>query len=308
MPIARRISEHRPTVIALVLVTLSVISLAAGRRASIVNDYVRTAVSVLAYPFLAGFNAIEGSYDYATGFVASYNATRAERNALQTELSVQLQRVARYEELKRENARLRAMLDFERDEPRLSLEPVEVILRFEGMLMIDRGSVHGMREAMSVMTKDGIIGIITRVDPLTSNVITLHSAECKVDALIRRNRVRGIVRGTGSEVSTICRMEYIDLKDDVRVGDDVVTSPDSIFPSGYPVGKVVAVHSDQGSLLKIADVRPAADPYSADEVFVLRDADPAYQDLARVSSEELPDPMAPHPLLDERSIQERFAP
>lgn len=265
-------------------------------------------MAVVAYPFLKVFTEIEKGYDYVTGLVTQYGVIRTENQDLHQELGIQLQRLAEYEEVTAENARLRSMVGFQRREGRLRLEPVEVILRFEGVIMIDRGSRHGIEEAMCVMTKNGIIGIITQVDPFTSNVITLHNADCKIDAMIRRTRVRGIVRGTGSEVSTICRMEYIDLNADIREGDEIVTSPDSIFPSGYPIGRVIAVHEGRGSLLKIVDVLPAANPYRVDEVFVLRQADLSPDDLKGLTRavEILPD--GGHPILDGRSIQERLAP
>lgn len=293
---------------AAVLVSLSLVSLGVGKRAAFLSDYARTGVSAMAYPFLKTLKVVENGYDFTVGFVSSYGSAQSEAEALHEELSANLGRLAGYDELKAENKRLREMLAFERETPKFDLEAVEVILRFEGMLMIDRGSLHGMQESMCVITKDGIIGMITQVDLVTSNVVTLHNAECKIDAMIQRTRVRGVVHGTGSEVSSICRMEYIDLKDDVRVGDSVVSSPDSVFPSGYPIGRVVEVNEGRGTLLKTVDVRPYADPYRADEVFVLRAADPFYEDFVADRGAEPDDPAEIHPLLVGQSIQERLAP
>ena len=70
--------------------------------------------------------------------------------------------------------------------------------------------------------------------------------------MVERNRLRaydGVVHASRSDLTRLCTMEYIDIKDNVRIGDVVVTSPESLFPTGYLIGRVVAVH-DSGTLWK----------------------------------------------------------
>lgn len=306
MSLARRIGEHRPAAILALLVVLSLASLASGARGGPVAGGVRVAVGVASVPFLAVFNKVEAGISYTTGLFLDYDGAREEVAALQRRLAVLLERVARREELLYENTRLREMMAFERSEPRLILLPAEVIQHAEGMLTIDRGSLHGMRASMCVITGEGVIGMITRVNPLTSSVATLQNADCVVDAMVKRNRVRGRVRGTGNDLNRICSMNYIDLKDEVRPGDLIVTSPDSVFPSGLPIGIVTAVHSE-GTLSQVAEVVPAADAFRADEVFVLLGADLEWEELAGGPAADV----SPRPGLelgDTRTLQERFAP
>ena len=292
--------------ILIVLVLVSLLSLATGKRASFIRDGVRTVVSVTAYPFLKLLNGIEHGFDYAAGLVLSYHDARREVESLRLRLGETMQHAAERNELRQENERLRHMLQFVRGEPRLTLEPVRVLESFKGILMIDRGSFHGVRESMCAVNEDGIIGIITQADPATANIATLYNADCKVGAMIARNRVRGIIHGRASELSPYCTMNYIDMKDDVAVGDAVVASSESIFPAGYPIGKVVAVH-DTKSLWKSADVEPAVDPYRLDEVLILRQAAPAAEEpTGTASSEAVALPAADAPAT--RSLQERYAP
>lgn len=312
MSLSRRIAEHRPAVVLAVLVVLSVVLLGSGARGGPVSSGVRTAAGLVALPFLSAFNHVESALAYGVDLFFAYDETRQETRELRRKFAAVLQHTSERQELLLENERLRAMMAFERREPRLTLLPVEVIRSFEGMLTIDRGSVHGMARSMCVITADGVIGMITQVDLLTSNVVTLQNADCHIDAMIRRNRVRGKVHGTGNALSRVCSMEYIDLKDDVVEGDLVVTSPDSVFPSGFPIGRVTAVNPEQGPLSKSADVIPTADPFRVDEVFVLLNADLEWEELA---GRMAPGRMSPVPvafvtdeLLDTKTIQERFAP
>jgi rod shape-determining protein MreC len=159
---------------------------------------------------------------------------------------------------------------------------------------------------MCAVTPDGVVGVVARVEPFQSYVYTLHHADCKVGATVRRNRVRGIVHGSGSEFSRICTMRYLDLKDDVRPGDEVVTGGGGVFPTGYPIGKITAVHGT-GSLLKTAYVEPDADPYRLDEVFIVKTAVASIEELAETAPPEAP-PRSAYAMPDERPLQERFAP
>lgn len=309
MSLSRYISERRPTVILVVLVALSLISMATGTRAAFIRNGIRTAVSVTAYPFLKVLTATERGAHYVSGLVFSYDASRKEADALRRQLGELQQHAAQRTELIQENRRLRGMIQFVRSQPQFTLEPVEVkaIENFKGILMVDRGSLHGIRPSTCAVTEDGIVGLVIQVDPVTSNVVTLYNPNCWIGAMIARNRVRGVVQGSSSDLSLYCSMNFIDMKDEVRVGDQVVASPESsIFPPGYPIGKVVAVH-DTKSLWKSADVEPAVDPYRLDELFILQ--------RAAASAEEMAGPppgdetVAAGPAIpDKRTLQERYAP
>lgn len=297
--------EHRPTVMLAVWVGLSVAFLASGVRGEAVASGVRGAAVFVAYPFRAALNAAEDATAYTIGLVFEYDALREENQALHRKFGVLLQHTAQRQELALENDRLRAMLRFDRSEPGFSLLPAEVVGRTRGTLIIDRGTRHGMRESMCVVSADGVVGIITRANLLTSTVATLPSPECVVDAMVQHNRVRGRVRGLGNDLHRLCEMSYIDLKDDVRAGDLVVTSPDSIFPSGFPIGTIVSV--EDGPLSQVAQIQPAADAFRLDEVFVVLRADRPWEELAG-NPDWANDSGLYAEFLDGETIQERFAP
>lgn len=307
--VSRRLREHRSIAILAALVVLCLISLAAGARAALISDALRTGGSVVAYPVWKALTAIQSGAGYAAGFALDYGKAHREAEALREQLVDTRRYMAAYAELRQENERLRANLGFMRNEPRLTVEAAEVIGRsFDGALTIDRGAVHGVRESMCVLTGDGVVGIVANVEPFFSHVYTLHHSNCKVGAMVARNRVRGVVHGSGSTVSPVASMQYIDLKDDIRPGDAIITSGGGIFPSGYPIGVVSKVEYDSGSLLKTAIIEPAVDPYRLDEVFVLRAAHPSAGELAGPQGRES-EPASPlYAMPDERSLQERYAP
>jgi len=311
--LGRFISEHRPEVILAVLSLLSLASLVSGTSSAIIHHGLARVVSITAYPVLKARTGIEEAAKYSFDFVWNYNALRRENEqnrVVQTELQVIQDRER---ELAAENRRLRSMLNFARSEDRLTLVPAQVMENLRGMLTIDLGRVHGIKPRMGVITRDGVVGMITEVQDYTSYVATLHHRDCRVAAMVYRNRVRaydGVVKANGTDYNYICTMDFIDMKNDVRKGDMLVTNPESLFPAGLRVGIVSVVHETGGALWRWAEVEPYVDPYVLDEVFVVTRyvPDEAYftgsgrQDTYRSAMSMAPEQP------DERSIQERFAP
>jgi len=294
-------------VILVTLVVVSLASLATGTRASPIRNGLRTAVSLTAYPFLKVLKGVQQGVGYTAGLAFAYHETQQERDALRRRLAEANQLAARRNELLKENGRLRRMMEFARGEPALTLEPVEVIDNFKGMITIDRGSLHGVRESMCALSENGVVGTVTQVHLASANVATLHNGDCRVGAMIARNRVRGTVHGSSGDLSRYCTMTYIDMKDEVRIGDAVVTSPESMFPAERRVGRVVAVHNEPGSLWQYADVEPAVDPYRLDELFIVRRALTPLVEPAQTGQDNGARSVAPE-VPDTRSIQERYAP
>lgn len=288
------------------LVLFSLISLGSGMRGGVIGNGIKTVVGIAATPFLTAINAAGNGKDYVTGLFFNYNEMRESLDEHREEFTRLQHDISDYYELRAENERLRGMLAFQREQTQYDLMPAEVIQHSQGVITIDRGSIHGVRGSMCVVTAEGIIGLVRQVGPFTANVVTLQSNDCRVDAMIDWNRVRGQVQGTGNEMSSVCSMHYIDLNDQVREGDLIVTSPDSVFPAGYPIGRVVGV-PERGQLSQSANIMPAADPFSIDEVFILIAADIPAEELA--GGAYGPTQYAAEvELMDTSTIQERYAP
>lgn len=311
MLLGRRIRENRPAVILAVLVFLSLASLASGTRAFLIRDSVNAVVSLVSHPFLVTMSGIRNGVGYVRALVLDYNDVREENARLNERVAELHLAVSDREEVVAQNARLRELLGFVELNPGMALMPAELVgsaqvfERFEGMLRINRGSMHGIEHSMVAITDRGVVGMITRVDLVGATIVTLNNPECKIGAMVLPRRVRGVVEGTSSDVTSLCTLKYVDLKDDIHQGDFVVTSPESVFPAGYPIGVIEGIDS-RGTLWKTADIRPAVDPYNVEEVFIVRGASPPVEELAGS-----PAPLEPEvgiPLPDTRSLAARLAP
>jgi rod shape-determining protein MreC len=280
--------------------------MASGTSGSFINNGLYTAVTVAAYPFWITLDGVKRGADYVGDFVFSYHSARREADELRRELFEAMPALAERGELRAENSRLQAMLQFARSHPELTVLPARVISRSGGILTIDRGAMHGVQEYMCAITKDGVVGVVTRVEPATANVATLHSTDCSIGARIRGSRITGVIKGSGNAFSHICTMEYIDLKEEVREGDHVVTSGFSAHPAGLPIGTVTGTKQEK-QLHWAVRVEPAADPYRLDELLLVLQARIGTDELAGTDPpEDLPPTEATMP--DTRPIQERYAP
>lgn len=305
--LSRQISQHRPTILLLVIVLLCLISLGAGVRTAFLREGIRTGTSVLTFPFKKVMYWTEEGATRAREFVTAYGTVRAERDALRMKLTESLSEIAHQEELAAQNKRLAQLAAFRSTHPQVSLVAASVISRSTGTLTytVDLGSRHGLKEGMCAVTPDGFAGVVTRVEPFESVVMTLRHADCKVGVMIQRNRVRATAHGARNDLSSHFALQYIDPKDDVAVGDVIVTSPDSIFPVGFGLGKVTRVY-ETGSLWKRAEVDPYVDVQSLDEVFIVLRATAPVEHLTGMIEEE--DLAIGHELPDTRTLQERYAP
>ncbi|NLN92388.1 MAG: rod shape-determining protein MreC [Candidatus Hydrogenedens sp.] len=310
----RFLAEYRPKIILTVIVLLSLFSLITDTDSSFIHVGLSRFVSISAYPFLKlRYMSVRGA-EQAYKVVADPNSLRKENEELQLELASLRKQNTRMRQLDRENQRLRRMLGFVQSEPQLSLHPAAVLESYKGMLRIEGGSMQDFQVSMGVITADGVVGIITEVADFTSIVATLHHVDCRVGAMVLRNRLRaydGVIHASGSDFSHLCSMEYIDMKEEVRIGDHVVSSPESLFPAGLPIGKITGIRGG-GGLWKSASIEPVVNPYQLDEVLIIMRALEAPEFVAgpptSFRGSAVPVVSKAPEMPDQRSLQERYAP
>ena len=88
------------------------------------------------------------------------------------------------------------------------------------------------------MDDRGLIGQITRVQPLTAEVTLITDKTLMVPVMIQRTGLRAILYGFGGGVE----LRYLPIHADVKPGDMVITSGiDGLYPEGVPVAMITRV-------------------------------------------------------------------
>jgi rod shape-determining protein MreC len=227
-------------------------------------------ISVLA-PFQ---EAIAGSSRFIKGLWRHYFNL-----VLVSEENDQLKKqLARAQEMKNEwvearlaNDRMRRLMDIGRDFSQ-ELVYAEVIGRdptaWFRTVIINKGSKDSVTVGMPVLVPEGIVGQIVDVSGRYAKVLLIVDQNSAVDALVQRTRARGLVKG---EFADQCRLEFVLSKEDVQVGDAIVTSGlDNVFPKGLPIGQIKTVAAETSEMFYTLTVAPHVDFEKLEELLVLR--------------------------------------
>ena len=135
-------------------------------------------------------------------------------------------------------------------------------------LTVDRGRNNGIRTDLAVIAPAGVVGrVVGDPGPRAAQVQLLIDRNAAAGALVERTRASGVVVGTDD--SALLMMEYVSNLEDVRVGDEIVTSGiDGIYPKGFRIGKVTTVEEGVG-LYQLIHVEPIVDFSQLEDVLVV---------------------------------------
>ncbi len=182
---------------------------------------------------------------------------------------------ARHQSEFEENRRLRRLLQLRVETPGETYA-AEVIARDTSpffrvtRLAITSQDRTRLRAGQPVLTAEGLVGQVSRVFGDYADVLLSVDSRSAVDVMIRRSGARGIVRGTGENDRYAAKVEYLQRTDDVRVGDEVVTSGLGCrFPAELLVGRVAAVTRREFGLYQEVELAPAVNFSRLSEVLVL---------------------------------------
>jgi rod shape-determining protein MreC len=137
---------------------------------------------------------------------------------------------------------------------------------------VDKGSDAGVHIDDPVIDFDGLVGKVTTVTPLASQVTLITDSTSGVSAAINSSGATGIVQPAVGDPNDLL-LQYIPNGEAVHVGDDIVTSGtvasqgDSLFPPEIPIGQVTSVDSQDP--YKSVHVRPFATLRKLDYVQIL---------------------------------------
>ena len=137
---------------------------------------------------------------------------------------------------------------------------------FASKVVLDRGARQGVEAGLAVIDADGVIGQITRVYPVQSEVTLLTDRNQAIPVLVERSGVRGVLFGTGQGG---LEMRFLLADADVQPGDRIVTSGlDGVLVPGLPVATVSTVDRDSDAFARIL-CKPLAGVESSMQVLVI---------------------------------------
>ena len=208
-------------------------------------EWVRQGVAVFITPLQMLAHAPSKGFSQVDEYFASLISLQKENDQLkhtQLEAATILQR---HQHLEAENRHLRELLGVKERLPTGGqLAQILYAARdpFSRRVIVDKGMQDNVLAGQPVVDHLGVIGQVTRVYPLLSEITLITDKDQAVPVQVVRSGLRSVVFGLGNGQ---LELRYMPANADVQNGDVLVTSGlDGIFPAGFPVAKVVHMERD----------------------------------------------------------------
>ncbi|MDP9899430.1 rod shape-determining protein MreC [Variovorax ginsengisoli] len=252
---------------------LALFLMVADARFHIVQP-MRQAIGTLLYP--AQWLALKPVQMFVGGgryFDDLQTAQRNESDARKA-LALQSERASQADALARDNARLRAMLDLRQ----LTTTPgraAEVLYDaadpYTRKIVIDQGLSSGIVAGSPVIDEHGVLGQVTLVQPLASEVTLVIDRDQAIPVQNTRTGARSVAFGDASAHGNGLELRFMAANSDLQEGDLLATSGvDGVYPAGLPVAKIARIERRADSGFARIYCVPLAQVTAARYVLVLQ--------------------------------------
>jgi rod shape-determining protein MreC len=144
---------------------------------------------------------------------------------------------------------------------------------FSRTVTIDAGTSSGVRQDMTVLNSDGLVGRVVRATRTTATVLLIVDTDSVVGGRLGTNLEIGFLRGRGSADNTgRLALDLVDNSVEPSRDDLVVTwgSKDGVpYVAGIPIGRVESVVSSPRQSSRLAVIKPFVDFTALDVVGVV---------------------------------------
>lgn len=201
-----------------------------------------------------GFSGLKKKYIFFVNLKEENSRLRLMLDDYQKELDEYREGYQKYLHLERE-------LEFKEQEkfPSISAKVVGKVgdRWFYNIIIIDRGENDGVVEGMVARTSLGVVGQVIHVSKNYSKVLLANAPSSAIDAMIQKNRVRGILKGAGEDGYVL---HYVLKNEQVEEGDMIVTAGiGGMFPTGVPLGVVSSIRKARRGMFQEIKVKPVID-------------------------------------------------
>ena len=247
-----------------------------GQR--MIRVWSQTAAHFVQSPVTTVSSAVTGYFQS----IVNLRSAQSENDELKQRVQELEVEIKQKEDLSDENERLKSLLQL-KEQSKYKVLPARIIGRDASVwfnsLIINRGSLDGVKLNMPIVSNGGLVGRVAQVSPLTAQIdlVTAPKERLGMGAVIGEigaSNVLGVVNGSGK--SDLLEMRYVPGSVEVKVGDIVYTTgQEGTFPSGLKIGEIVDVRSGSATVTHQIFIRPSAGLDSMQEVAVLLYEPPA---------------------------------
>lgn len=201
----------------------------------------------------------------------------AQIRELQEENRKLREQMVDYYEMKQKNEQYESILGIKEQNEDFQMVSAAVISRdpaeLFGGFTIDQGSLSGIHVNDPVITSDGVVGWVSKVEATTSYVTTILSPETKIGVISKEKRESGVIESDLllADEGRV-RMSYLPADTKLEEGDLITTTGlAGIYPKDLIVGQVKEIRVSDGGVTRYALIEPYVDVKDVRDVFVITD-------------------------------------
>ncbi|MBL7665747.1 MAG: rod shape-determining protein MreC [Bacteriovoracaceae bacterium] len=221
-------------------------------------------------PLQQGTTTVKEKIDFAFKHYFFLIETSKRNEELKTRILELENAIFQYEEVQKENERLKELLQFGEEIPRQKV--LSQVVGWDSsnefkVLRINKGKNDGIELKSPVITINGLVGYVYRLSANYADILTILDQNNRVDAIVSRTRSHGIVEGTSNYKA---RLKYVVKTEPVQVGDTLITAGlGNIYPKGIKLGKITKIEKESFGLTQSIEITPSVDFHRLEEVVVL---------------------------------------
>ncbi|MBQ2729973.1 MAG: rod shape-determining protein MreC [Clostridia bacterium] len=259
-------------IIALVMVIVPSVFSAMG-----LGGVLKDAVNVIFTPAQKLFTYCTNAVDGFVSFFTEFDRIVEENNQLREENALLKDKISRAEEIEEMNEWLYDYIELKREHTDFRFTEASVTAREGGnyttVFMLDKGSAHGIKKDMPVVTSEGIVGYISEVGTTWSKAVTFIEAGSAVGAYVERTGEAGVIEGNFAlSEQGVCELHYLSADSDIKEGDRIISSGyGSVYPRGLVIGTVEKVEKNSTTRSITVTVKPQQDLSDLSKLMIITD-------------------------------------
>ena len=250
--------EGRTRLLLIILIVTSLFLITLDLRGVKILDGVRGGTQNVLAPFQKAGSTVVSPFRNFIGDITSLGRTSDQIEKLKESNAKLRARLAQRKNADAELAQLKSVLDLA-GQAGYKVVAARVISQgastsFSQTVTIDIGTSSGVRQNMTVLSGEGLVGVVKESYANSALVMLATDPDFKVGVRIAGSQQIGILSGGGSKRASL---QLLDNQNVVKVGDVLLargSTNNRPFVPGIPVGVISAVDNSAGSIAQSATV------------------------------------------------------
>lgn len=269
----KKVNKKKIIFIALLLILSIFVASVLFKNSS--NIILSNISSVILKPFVCIHDFTNSVFGKISGYFCNKESVVSRNNELEEENNSLKLQLLEMQKILDENTSLKQMLEIKKSFQHFDIAMGKIIYRehdnWTKTFRIDIGSDDGVKENQAVVSKEGLVGYISKVNTDTSVVTTILDPSSSVSVKISTVNEPAILKGDlDLKSKNRLKLEFIELDANISISDTLYTSGmGSLYPSSIPVGKIIEIVNSKNDIDRYAIVEPNVNIATISEVGVI---------------------------------------